>query len=143
MPLPIATALVILSLCAAPLHAASAAPQTTTAPAVAVPLDLTRVQPGPVTVVRDAGSVTLPWPDETNKTWRATFSLDPAQPLVTSIGPEGGEPAVRGARPFYRGETGKRRGGWNAFFDDPTSHPDGTRHVQSTFALRGAVARST
>ncbi len=46
---------------------------------------------------------------------------------------------MRGARPFYRGETGKRRGGWNAFFDDPTSHPDGTRHVQST--LRAARRR--
>ena len=49
---------------------------------------------------------------------------------------------VRSARPFYRGETGKRRGGWDAFFDDPTSHPDGTRHVQGAFTLRGATARS-
>jgi hypothetical protein len=111
-------------------------------PAVSVPLDTTGVKPGgPVTVVRTDNSVTVSWPDETNKVWRATFSLDPSQPLVTTIGPDG-EPVVRGARPFYRGETGKRRGGWNAFFDDPTSHPDGTRHVQSTFALRGAVARS-
>jgi hypothetical protein len=110
-------------------------------PAVSVPLDLTAVRPGPVTVVRSGNSVTVSWPDETKRTWRATFSLDPVQPLITSIGPEG-EPVVRGARPFYRGETGKRRGGWDAFFDDPTSHPDGTRHVQSTFALRGAVARS-
>ena len=44
--------------------------------------------------------------------------------------------------PFYRGETGKRRGGWNAFFDDPANHPEGTRHVQGTFTLRGAKARS-
>jgi hypothetical protein len=111
--------------------------------AASVPLDITRVQPGPITIVRDDNSVTVSWPDETNRKWRATFSLDPSQPLVTSIGSEaGGEPVVRGARPFYRGETGKRRGGWYAFFDDPASHPDGTRHVQSTFALRGAVARS-
>lgn len=111
--------------------------------AVSVPLDITRVQPGPVTVVQGDKSVTVTWPDEAKQVWRATFSLDPAQPLVTSIGPDGkGEPVVLGARPFYRGETGKRRGGWYAFFDDPTSHPDGTRHVQSTFTLRGAVARS-
>ena len=49
---------------------------------------------------------------------------------------------VTDARPFYRGETGKRRGGWNVFFDDPTTHPEGTRHVQGTFTLRGARARS-
>src|SRR5262249_41158348 len=38
--------------------------------------------------------------------------------------------------------TGKRRGGWYAFFDDPTTHPDGTRHVQGSLQLRGASARS-
>jgi hypothetical protein len=92
---------------------------------VAVPLDLTAVEPGPISVVRSDNAVTVPWPDETKRVWRATFSLDPSQPLITSIGPEG-EQVVRGARPFYRGETGKRRGGWYAFFDDPTSHPDGT-----------------
>jgi hypothetical protein len=111
------------------------------APGVSVPFDLTAVRAGPVTVVRSGSAVTVSWPDETKRIWRATFSLDPSQPLITSIGSDG-EPVVSGARPFYRGETGKRRGGWNAFFDDPTTHPDGTRHVQSTFALRGAVARS-
>ena len=116
-------------------------PVQTPAPAVSVPLDLTRVRPGPVGVVRDGNSVSLTWPDETARVWRATFSLDPAQPLITSIGPDG-EPVVRSARPFYRGETGKRRGGWYAFFDDPTSHPDGTLHVQSTFTLRAATVRS-
>jgi hypothetical protein len=131
MLISFAAAIVLLSSLPGPTQAAS------------VPLDITRVQPGPITIVRDDNSVTVSWPDETNRKWRATFSLDPSQPLVTSIGSEaGGEPVVRGARPFYRGETGKRRGGWYAFFDDPASHPDGTRHVQSTFALRGAVARS-
>ena len=110
-------------------------------PTVSVPFDLTGVRPGPISVVRSEASVTVAWPDETGRIWRATFSLDPAQPLVTSIGPDG-EAVVRAARPFYQGETGKRRGGWNAFFDDPTSHPDGTRHVQSNFKLRAATARS-
>ena len=116
-------------------------PVQTPAPAVSVPLDLTRVRPGPIGVMSDGNSVSMTWPDETARIWRATFSLDPAQPLVTSIGPDG-EPVVRSARPFYRGETGKRRGGWNAFFDDPTSHPEGTRHVQGLFTLRGATVRS-
>ncbi len=110
-------------------------------PPTSVPLDLSGVRPGPITVARGDNSVTVTWPDETAGIWRATFSLDPAQPLVTSIGPDG-EPVVRDARPFYRGETGKRRGGWYAFFDDPTSHPDGTRHVQSTFKPSAAKARS-
>ena len=111
------------------------------AAAVSVPLDLAGVRPGPISVTRADDSVTIAWPDETGRSWRATFSLDPAQPLVASIG-VGGEPVIRSARPFYQGETGKRRGGWYAFFDDPTTHPDGTRHVQSTFQLRGASARS-
>jgi len=85
--------------------------------------------------------VTVNWPDETGRVWRATFSLNPAEPLIASIGPDG-EAVVRSARPFYQGETGKRRGGWYAFFDDPTTHPDGTRHVQSTFRVRTATARS-
>ncbi len=100
-----------------------------------VPVDTTGVRPGAVTVSATADAITVAWPDETSRMWRATFSLDPQQPLITSI-TAGGAAIVSEARPFYRGETGKRRGGWNAFFDDPTSHPDGTRHVHSTFTLR-------
>ena len=110
-------------------------------PAVSVPLDLTGLRPGPIAVVRNDDSVTVTWPDETARAWSATFSLNPALPLVTAIGPDG-ESVVSNARPFYQGETGKRRGGWYAFFDDPTTHPDGTRHVQSTFSLRSATART-
>src|SRR5262249_5619503 len=113
-------------------------PQT---PASPVAADLTGVRPGPISVTRTADSLTVTWPDETSRTWRATFSLNPAQPLVSSIGPDG-EAVVRGARPYYTGELGKRRGGWYAFFDDPTSHPDGTRHAQGVFKLRGAIART-
>ena len=54
----------------------------------------------------------------------------------------GASPIVTDANPVYQGETGKRRGGWNAFFDDPTAHPEGTRHVTGTFKLRGARAKS-
>src|SRR5947209_3244496 len=110
-------------------------------PAVPVPLDLTGVRNGPIDVVSTADSVTVSWPDETGRVWRATFSLNPAQPLITSIG-AGADAVVRSARPFYQGETGKRRGGWYAFFDDPTTHPEGTRQVQGAFQLRAATARS-
>jgi hypothetical protein len=111
------------------------------APAVPIALDLTGVRGGPIGVTRAEGSVTVSWPDETGRAWRATFALDPTQPLITAIGPDG-QPVVRGARPFYQGETGKRRGGWYAFFDDPAGHPEGTRHVRSTFTPRTATARS-
>jgi hypothetical protein len=111
------------------------------ASAVTVPLDVAGVRPGPISVVRGEDSVTVEWPDETSRVWRATFSLDPSRPLITSIG-RGGADVVQSARPFYQGEIGKRRGGWYAFFDDPTTHPDGTRHVQSTFTLRSATART-
>jgi hypothetical protein len=110
-------------------------------PGVSVPVDLSSVRPGPVTVTRSENALTVAWPDEAGRAWRARFSLDPAQPLVTTVGADH-EPVIQNARPFYQGETGTRRGGWNAFFDDPTSHPDGTRHVQSTFRLRAATARS-
>ena len=69
------------------------------------------------------------------------FRSSRTAPLITSSR-VGATPVITDARPFYRGETGKRRGGWNAFFDDPASHPEGTRHVQGTFTLRGAKART-
>jgi len=111
------------------------------AAAATVPLDLSGVRLGPISVVRAEETVAISWPDETGREWRAVFSLDPAKPLIVSIG-TGTDVIVRDARPFYQGETGKRRGGWYAFFDDPTTHPEGTRHVQGTLQLRGAVARS-
>jgi hypothetical protein len=110
-------------------------------PAPPVAIDTSGVRPGPVTVTSTADAVTVAWPDESSRTWRATFSLDPTRPLITSVA-TGTTPVVTEARPFYRGETGKRRGGWNVFFDDPTSHPEGTRHVHGTFQLRGATART-
>jgi hypothetical protein len=106
-----------------------------------VAFDTTGVRPGPVTVTSTAGAVIVTWPDETSRMWRATFSLDAKQPLITSIG-TGTTPVITEARAVYRGETGKRRGGWNAFFDDPTTHPDGTRHIESTFQVRGGKART-
>ncbi|HET9469007.1 MAG TPA: hypothetical protein VFO48_11370, partial [Vicinamibacterales bacterium] len=111
------------------------------AAAQGITLDTSELRPGPVTVTSEGNAVTVAWTDDASKAWRATFSLDPARPLITSIA-AGASPVVSDARPFYRGETGKRRGGWNAFFDDPTSHPEGTRHVQGAFTLRGAKARS-
>src|SRR5919198_266949 len=111
-------------------------------PAVPIAIDVSGVRAGPIAVAQADGQVTVAWPDETGRAWRAAFSLDPSKALVAAIGPDGGDAVVRNARPFYQGETGIRRGGWYAFFDDPASHPDGTRHVQGTFRLRAATART-
>ena len=54
----------------------------------------------------------------------------------------GSRSVLRAANPFFRGETGKRRRGWNAFFDFPPSHPEGTRRFQGKLSLRSAKART-
>ncbi len=109
--------------------------------AAAVPLDVSQVRPGPVAVEARAESVVVRWPDEASRTWQAEFSLDPARPLITSIGVAGKAVLERG-RPLYWCSTGKRRGGWDAFFDFPPTHPDGTRSFTGDFRLRSARART-
>src|SRR5437879_6990568 len=104
-------------------------------------VDLYGVRPGPVAVESAGGSLSVTWPDENAHVWRATFSLDPAQPLITSIG-LGDKPIVERARPLYWCSTGVRRGGWDQFFDFPPSHPNGTRRFAGSFQLRYAEART-
>ncbi len=109
--------------------------------AASVPVDLSEVSAGPVRVSSEDESLTVTWRDQENQEWRAIFSLNPERPLITSIG-LGGKVVLRGGRPFYQCETGKRRRGWNAFFDFPPSHPEGTRHFHADFRLRSAKART-
>src|SRR5258708_889692 len=109
--------------------------------AAMVPADLSGVRPGPAAVESAGGTLTVTWPDETARMWRAAFSLDPAQPLITSI-MLGGKPIVERARPLYWCSTGVRRGGWDQFFDFPPSHPNGTRRFTGDFQLRFAEART-
>jgi hypothetical protein len=109
--------------------------------AATVSLDVSEVRPGPVRVISSGGSVAVEWADQGRRTWRAAFSLDPARPLISSIGPEGSS-IIERAQPAYRCATGIRRGGWDAFFDFPPSHPEGTRRFEGEFHLRAAKARS-
>ncbi len=106
-----------------------------------VPLDVGDLRPGPVEVTAAEDGVTVEWPDAVDRDWRATFSLDPDRPLIESIAVDG-VTVVSAVRPFYQVETGTRRRGWNAFFDFPPSHPDGTRHAQGVFSLRAATVRT-
>src|SRR5262249_37716158 len=53
-----------------------------------------------------------------------------------------GKAIVEAVRPLYWCETGKRRGGWDQFFDFPPSHPEGTRRFLGGLKLRSARART-
>ena len=107
--------------------------------AAAVTLDVSGVRPGPVTVTSTASAATVRWNDEADRPWTAEFSLEPRAPLITAIA-AGGARVIERARPFYQCTTGKRRGGWDAFFDFPPSHPDGTRTFLAEFNLKSARA---
>lgn len=109
--------------------------------AASVTADLSAVRPGPVTVESSPGGITVQWPDERARRWRAEFSLDPAEPLLKTVGVEG-RVVIERARPLYWCSTGIRRGGWDQFFDFPPSHPQGIRRYSAEFQLQDAKART-
>src|ERR1051326_635293 len=113
-----------------------------TCSAATVPFDASGVTPGPIHVRSDAATVTVEWSDDSKRPWTAQFSLDPQQALIQSMAVNQTKVIDR-ARPIYRCQTGKRRGGWDAFFDFPPSHPEGTRSFMGDFRLQAARARST
>src|SRR5438876_1004738 len=85
-----------------------------------------------VTATQTPDAIRVSWQDERNLPWTAEFSKNPERPLITAIR-QGDKLIVKGAQPFYWIEYGKRRGGFDQFFDFPPSHPDGTRKFQSEF----------
>src|SRR3954467_1705087 len=103
--------------------------------------DLTQYRPGPVNVVSADTTLTVRWNDDAGTPWTAVFSLDAQKPLITAIR-VGDKTVIDRARPVYSCSTGKRRGGWDAFFDFPPSHPEGTRSFLQEFHPTKAVARS-
>jgi hypothetical protein len=106
-----------------------------------VPLDLSGVRPGPIKVEKTVESAIVQWPDENSRLWKAEFSLDPEKPLLTAISVDG-RLVVEEAQPLYWCETGKRRGGWDEFFDRPFTNPEGTRRFSGVFRVRSAKART-
>ena len=111
--------------------------------AAAVGLDVTGVRPGPVKVSESGEFVSVEWNDKGGRAWQADFSLNPAAPLIAKIGPKNGTPVIQGATPVYDCEVGKRRGGWDEFFDFPPSHPEGTRRFPGVFKLTTAAAKTS
>lgn len=101
--------------------------------AAPISLDLALVKPfGPVTVIREGATAVIRWPDETKRPWEAVFNLESTRPLIASIRVNG-KPILENAVPLFNCQTGKRRGGFDEFFDFPPSHPDGTRAFQGKF----------
>lgn len=88
-----------------------------------------------INVTSDDDSVTVAWTDEMGREWSSVFRRDPSKALIAAVS-VGGQAVLRDARPFYQAETGKRRKGWDAFFDYPPSHPDGTQHWNGTLDLK-------
>ena len=99
--------------------------------AATIAADLTGVQPGAITVTAGQ-ALTVTWSDAEGHHWQTAFSLDSTKPLIASIS-ENGNKIVEDARPYYRCTTGKRVGGWDAFFDFPPANPAGTRTFKQIF----------
>ncbi|MDQ6676285.1 MAG: hypothetical protein M3Z09_03210 [Acidobacteriota bacterium] len=106
----------------------------------AAPFDLAAHGVGSVAVTSTQDSVLVQWKDQTGRPCSAQFSLDPAKPLITSVAVAGKEIISR-AQPVYRASTGKRRGGFDQFFDFPPSHPEGTRSFLGDFKMTAAHAK--
>ncbi len=106
-----------------------------------VPLE---VSPGigpEIAVASDAATVSVNWKDEAQREWAAVFRRDPGKAPIAAVRLNGRD-VLRDARPFYRAETGKRRKGWNAFFDYPPAHPEGTQAWQGRLDLKSIRVES-
>ena len=121
---------IVFMLCALPVFAQTIA------------VDLSGVRPGPVRVDSANGALRVAWPDERGRIWTAQFDLDSRKPLIDSVSVEG-KVIISGAQPFYTASTGRRRGGWDAFFDFPPSAPEGTRSFLGEFHPKTAHAKTT
>src|ERR1700683_1366099 len=109
--------------------------------AATLTVDTSGVRPGPITVSSMADAIEVHWKDERSRSWTARFSITAPTPTIASIAVEG-RLVMERVQPFYRAETGKRRGGWDAFFDFPPSHPDGTRSFFAEFHPQSVSAQS-
>jgi hypothetical protein len=106
----------------------------------AVPFEVSGSGPGSIQITTTPDMAVVSWRDKGGRPWTAEFSLDPAKSLITSIGVNG-KTIISRAQPVYRAATGKRRGGFDQFFDFPPSHPEGTRSFIGDFQLTAGRAR--
>ena len=106
-----------------------------------MPVDLEAYRDGQATVTTDEDEVRVRWLDEADADWSLAFRRDPSKPLIASLD-VGGQPVLRDGRPYYSVETGVRRKGWDAFFDYPPAHEQGTNAHFGTFELDGIRVES-
>lgn len=112
-------------------------------PAIAqLPVDTSELREGPISVEVTDAAVWVSWLDDAGAEWRAHFSRDPKKPPLDQLGRSDAQPILLDAEPYLRVETGFRSKGWNAFFDYPPAHPEGTRSFQSSFAPTTVTVRS-
>ena len=101
-------------------------------PAATIFTDLTAVKPGPIAVLKTDSELQVQWNDASQRHWQTSFSLDSSRPLITAISVDN-RVIIERANPVYRCATGKRTGGWDAFFDFPPANSEGTRHFVQEF----------
>lgn len=105
--------------------------------AVTVDLGRYKADGSPIRVAHEGSVLAVEWNDENARPWRAVFSLDPDAPLVRQVS-QGEKRVLENAAPIYGVTTGKRHGGWYAFFDHPGKHPDEVQSTGARFRLAGA-----
>jgi hypothetical protein len=93
---------------------------------------MSHLKSGPIAVGSSAASLQVSWDDAAGHKWLTTFSLDSTQPLISAISVDGRN-IIERAKPYYRCTSGKRSGGWDAFFDFPPANPAGTRQFIAEF----------
>jgi hypothetical protein len=109
--------------------------------AAPISVDLTGVRSGPVAAGVEGQTLVIDWQDAAHHEWQTRFSLDSARPLISSISADR-KNIVESAWPYYRCTTGKRSGGWDAFFDFPPANHAGTRQFLAEFHPTTVSART-
>ena len=97
-----------------------------------------------IQVVQQGALLQVVWPGENGRALRVRFNMADLNLLIREIGVSKAStfvPILENASPQYMSFTGKRRGGWDNFFD----HPPGRRDEIRTFdsSLRGNMCQVT
>src|ERR1700733_2004490 len=103
--------------------------------------DISAVRPGPISASKSDSSLQIAWNDAANHHWQTSFSLYSSKPLISAITADG-KTIVERANPTYRCATGKRTGGWDAFFDFPPANREGTHRFLQHFHPTNVTART-
>lgn len=83
------------------------------------------------TAIREGARLTATWTGERQQALRLQLNLAEPEKLIAELS-VAGHVLLRDAAPAYSVYTGKRRGGWDNFFDTPSSRPHETREFTST-----------